>query len=158
MYSASLKPEHSPNTDPTISKLLWTKEQSHPSALSIPYLRKNLQLFVSSLTRTLLQGSFVPLDPLMELRSCSLGKRMARFGFASISGLNRISKKDHYPLPLISDLLDAPRKAQVYTKIDLQHAYHLVHITAGDKWKTAFWTHYSSFEWLVIPKDRKSVV
>src|SRR5882672_5763041 len=27
-------------------------------------------------------------------------------------GLNRISKKDRYPLPLISDLLDAPRKAR----------------------------------------------
>jgi len=26
-------------------------------------------------------------------------------------GLNHISKKDHYPLPLISDLLDSPRKA-----------------------------------------------
>jgi len=26
-------------------------------------------------------------------------------------GLNRISKKDQYPLPLISDLLDAPQKA-----------------------------------------------
>ena len=53
-------------------------------------------------------------------------------------GLNWISKKDHYPLPLISDLLNAPRKARVYTKIDLRHAYHLVRITAGDEWKTAF--------------------
>jgi len=40
--------------------------------------------------------------------------------------LNRISKKDRYPLPLISDLLDSPRKARVYSKIDLHHAYHLV--------------------------------
>ena len=34
-------------------------------------------------------------------------------------GLNRITKKDCYPLPLITDLLDAPRKARVYAKIDL---------------------------------------
>jgi hypothetical protein len=34
-------------------------------------------------------------------------------------GLNKITKKDHYPLPLISDLLDVPRKACIYTKIDL---------------------------------------
>ena len=67
-------------------------------------------------------------------------------------GLNRISKKDRYPLPLISDLLDAPRKAWVYTKIDLRHAYHLVRITAGDEWKTAFRTRYGSFEWLVMPE------
>ncbi len=34
-------------------------------------------------------------------------------------GLNKISKKDHYPLPLISDLLDF---ACIYTKLDLRHA------------------------------------
>jgi len=34
-------------------------------------------------------------------------------------GLNKITKKDQYPLPLISDLLDSPRKARIYTKIDL---------------------------------------
>jgi len=33
--------------------------------------------------------------------------------------LNKITKKDQYPLPLISDLLDSPRKAHIYTKIDL---------------------------------------
>ena len=65
-------------------------------------------------------------------------------------GLNHISKKDRYLLPLISDLLDSPRKAQVYSKIDLCHAYHLVHIANGDEWKTAFRTRYRSFEWSVI--------
>jgi len=34
-------------------------------------------------------------------------------------GLNRLTKKDRYPLPLIYDLLDAPGKARIYTKIDL---------------------------------------
>ena len=60
--------------------------------------------------------------------------------------LNRISKKDRYPLPLISDLLDSPRKARIYSKIDLCHAYHLVCITDSDEWKTAFRTCYRLFE------------
>jgi len=68
----------------------------------------------------------------------------------SFCSLNHISKKDCYPLPLISDLLDSSRKAWVYSKIDLSHAYHLVHIADGDEWKTAFRTHYGSFEWFVI--------
>ena len=59
---------------------------------------------------------------------------------------NCISKKDCYPLLLISNLLDSPRKAWVYSKIDLHHAYHLVCIANGDKWKTAFRTCYGSFE------------
>ena len=67
--------------------------------------------------------------------------------------LNYISKKDCYPLPLISDLLDSPHKAWVYSKIDLCHAYHLVCITDGNEWKTAFRTHYRSFEWSVISFD-----
>jgi len=60
--------------------------------------------------------------------------------------LNQISKKDHYSLPLISDLLDSPCKAQVYSKIDVCHAYYLVHITNSDEWKTAFRIHYRLFE------------
>ena len=64
--------------------------------------------------------------------------------------LNCIFKKDCYLLPLISDLLDSPHKAQVYSKIDLHHTYHLVCITNGDKWKTVFKIYYRSFEWSVM--------
>jgi len=66
-------------------------------------------------------------------------------------GLNKITKKDRYPLPLISDLLDSPSHAKIYSKIDLRHAYHLVRIAPGDEWKTAFHTRYGSYEWLVMP-------
>jgi len=41
-------------------------------------------------------------------------------------GLNKMTQKDCYPIPLLSDLLDAPNKARVYSKIDLRSAYHLV--------------------------------
>src|SRR5260221_711751 len=65
--------------------------------------------------------------------------------------LNRVTEKDRYPLPLISDLLMSPAPARIYSKIDLKHAYHLVRITEGDEPKTAFRTHYSSYEWRVMP-------
>jgi hypothetical protein len=67
-------------------------------------------------------------------------------------GLNKISRKDRYPLPLISDLLDSPGKARIYTKIDLRHAYHLVRIRDGNEPKTDFRTKWGSFEWLVMPE------
>jgi Reverse transcriptase (RNA-dependent DNA polymerase)/Retroviral aspartyl protease len=66
-------------------------------------------------------------------------------------GLNKITKKDRYPLPLISDLLSTAGKARIYTTLDLRHAYHLVRIADGDEWKTAFRTRYGSFEWRVMP-------
>ena len=64
--------------------------------------------------------------------------------------LNHISKKNCYSLLFISNLLDSPRKVWVYSKINLCHAYHLVHIANDDEWKTAFRTYYGSFEWSVM--------
>ena len=53
-------------------------------------------------------------------------------------GLNKITIKNRYPLPLISGLLDQLNQAKIYTKIDLRGAYNLVRIKEGDEWKTAF--------------------
>src|SRR5260370_22802106 len=50
--------------------------------------------------------------------------------------LNKVTQKDHYPLPLIADLLDSPGPGRIYMKIDLKYAYHLVQIANGmnPKW------------------------
>ena len=65
-------------------------------------------------------------------------------------GLNKITKKDRYPLPLISNLLDCASKAHIYTALDLQDAYNLIQIHSGDEWKTTFRTRYGSYESLVM--------
>jgi hypothetical protein len=64
--------------------------------------------------------------------------------------LNKITKKDRYPLPLIPDPLDRLHSACVYTKLDLHGAYNLVCIADGDEWKTAFHTRYGSYEFQVM--------
>ena len=66
-------------------------------------------------------------------------------------GLNKVTKKNHYPLPLISGLLDQLGRARIFTKIDLKGAYNLVRIKEGDEWKTAFRTRYGHFEYNVMP-------
>src|SRR5260221_9598811 len=65
--------------------------------------------------------------------------------------LNRVTEKDHYPLPLIPDLLNSLGPARIYSKIDLKHAYHLVQIAEGDEPKTTFCMRYGSYEWRVMP-------
>jgi len=58
--------------------------------------------------------------------------------------------KDRYPIPLVSNLLDASKGARLYTKIDLRSTYHLVQIALGNEWKTTFCICYSLFEWMVM--------
>ena len=66
-------------------------------------------------------------------------------------GLNSITIKNCYPLPLISELLDRLNGATIFSKIDLKDAYYQIQIKEGDKWKTAFYTHYGHFEFLIMP-------
>ena len=65
--------------------------------------------------------------------------------------LNKLTRKDRYPLPLISEALDRLSGAAIYTKLDIRAAYNLIQIRAGDKWKTAFRTRYGHYEYQVMP-------
>ena len=66
-------------------------------------------------------------------------------------GLNKITRKDRYPLPLIYETLRNIGRAKWYTKLDVIAAFHKIRITDGDEWKTAFRTRYGLYEWLVTP-------
>jgi len=47
--------------------------------------------------------------------------------------LNSITKKDKYPLPLISKIQDRIGNAKIFIKIDLKWAYHQIRIKEGDE-------------------------
>ncbi len=66
-------------------------------------------------------------------------------------GLNNLTIKNRYPLPLVGELLDRLGRARRFTQLDLTNAYHLMRIREGDKWKTAFRTRYGHFEYQVMP-------
>ncbi|OAQ59084.1 retrovirus polyprotein [Purpureocillium lilacinum] len=66
-------------------------------------------------------------------------------------GLNAITKKDRYPLPLIEETLRSLSKAKRLTKLDVIAAFHKLRVAEGDEWKTAFRTRYGLYEWLVTP-------
>ena len=51
-------------------------------------------------------------------------------------GLNKVTIRNRYALPLISSLLERVNGAKFFTKIDLRGAYNLVQIRPGDEWKS----------------------
>lgn len=66
-------------------------------------------------------------------------------------GLNDITVKNKYPLPLIDSAFGFLHQATIFSKLDLRKAYHLVRIKEGEEWKTAFKTPLGHFEYLVMP-------
>ena len=66
-------------------------------------------------------------------------------------GINAITVKDRYPLPLIRETLRNMATARWFTKLDIISAFHKVRMHPGEEWKTAFRTRYGLFEWNVTP-------
>ena len=59
--------------------------------------------------------------------------------------VNDCSKKDSFPLPKISDCLDAVSGSTYYSTLDLTAGYNQVPVAAEDIPKTAFITKYGLF-------------
>ena len=64
--------------------------------------------------------------------------------------LNKVTVKNKYPLPHIDDLFDQLQGACTFSKINLRSGYHQLKIRATDVLKTAFWTRYGHYEFLVM--------
>ena len=66
-------------------------------------------------------------------------------------GLNNVTVKNKYPLPLMDPLREQVKGATVFTKFDLRDGYYLIRIREGEEWKMAFRTQYGQFEYKVMP-------
>ena len=65
--------------------------------------------------------------------------------------VNKITKRDAYPLPRIDEILDSLGKAKWFTSLDLASGYWQVEMNETDREKTAFVTKQGIFEFNVMP-------
>ena len=59
--------------------------------------------------------------------------------------LNRIIKKDKYPLPLIDKTFRRITKAKVFTKLNIRHVFHRICIHPDSEKLIAFGTYYGAY-------------
>ena len=65
-------------------------------------------------------------------------------------GLNKVTLKNRYPIPLMSELKEHLNRAKIFTKLDLKNSYYLIRIAKGDEPKTAFRTRFGLYKWKVM--------
>jgi hypothetical protein len=56
--------------------------------------------------------------------------------------MNARLKKDVYPLPLISEILERFEKAKLFTKLDVRNAFHRIRMNPGSEDITIFRTRF----------------
>ncbi len=64
--------------------------------------------------------------------------------------LNNITVKNCYSLLLISETLNHLSEVKIFIKLDLKNAYHHIKIKKDNEWKTAFYTCYSHFKYIIM--------
>jgi len=65
--------------------------------------------------------------------------------------LNRVTIKNRYPLPLMTEIMDRIKGATEFTRLDVRDAFNRLRVAEGDEAKTAFRTRYGHYEYLVMP-------
>ena len=108
-------------------------------------LKKYLE---ENLSKRFIRASFSPAAaPVLFVKKPSGGLWFC----VNYCGLNALTVKNKYPLPLIRETLDRLCKAVYFTKLDIVAAFNKICMAEGEEWKTAFRTRLRLYEYLVMP-------
>ena len=145
----ALLPLHKARIDHSIEleRDIKRKEKEVLQGLLYNILRDKLLVLQKTLIDLLNKG-FIYISSLLAIALilfvCKLSRGL-RF-YIDYQGLNHITKKDYYLLPLIYKILQNISKVRQFIKLDIIIMFHKIRIIDRDKQKTAFQTYYRLFK------------
>ncbi|KJZ68492.1 hypothetical protein HIM_12118 [Hirsutella minnesotensis 3608] len=114
--------------------------------------REQLETMKEYLQDSLQKGFIEPSSAQFGSPVCFAKKKDGKLRFCvDFRELNQLTKKDRYPIPLISETLDRIAKAKIFTKLDIRQAFHRIRLEPDSVELTAFRTRYGQFHYKVLP-------
>ncbi|KAK2626439.1 hypothetical protein QTJ16_003614 [Diplocarpon rosae] len=125
-----------------------TMKTAHLYKMSEPELEKMREYLIDNLKKGFIKPSNSSYSsPVLFVKKPGGGLRFC----IDYRHLNSLTKKDRYPLPLITETLDRLAHSVVFTKLDVRHAFHRILMEPSSMTWAAFRTRYGSFEPVVLP-------
>jgi hypothetical protein len=135
----AMKIETDPNADPPVRPIIRL------SIAELDELKKQLD---ELLRKGFIKPSTSPYGaPVLFVKKKDGTLRMC----VDYRGLNRITRKNRYPLPRIDELIDRLKGARYFSKLDLREGYHQQRVFEPHTHKTAFRCRYGHYEFNVVP-------
>ena len=111
------------------------------------------QLFIKEEIQRLLEaGLIVPsksqwTSPVVVVEKKNGKKRLC----VDYRKLNKVTKRDNYPLPRVDDMLETLSESQWFSSLDLASGFWQVELDAKDREKSTFITRFGTYEFTVMP-------
>ena len=128
-------PPHRPGINHTFTlKKGKNRQEKNPPWGPLYRITRNKLLILQKTLNELLNKGFIRANnsPAKAPVLFAKKKRGLRF-YIDYRGLNNITKKNQYPLPLIKETLSGISKAKYFTKLNITTAFHKIRIAKGQK-------------------------
>lgn len=159
-FPALTQPVHLPTTDNTIpGPCHYIETGDSPPVFARPrrLTDEKLQAVKDEFTHLLKAGIIEPSEsswssPIHLVKKANGGWRVC----GDYRALNSVTRPDKYPIPNIQTVSDRLYGSTVFSKIDLQQAYHQIKIRPEDRPKTAVTTPFGLYQYLSVPFGLKN--
>ena len=123
-------------------------EHSALRGMSVPQLEFVKKFLEEHLKKGFIEASSAPCSsPILLAKKPGGGIRFC----VDYRKLNKLTKKDAYPLPLIAETIARLKKAVIFTKIDIRQAFHKLRMAVESEDATTFASRFGAYKWKVMP-------
>ncbi|EED23846.1 retrovirus polyprotein, putative [Talaromyces stipitatus ATCC 10500] len=116
--------------------------------MSLEELEAARECIIDNLNKGFIESSNAPFtSPMIMAEKPGGGLRFC----VDYRKLNKLTKKDRYPFPLIEEIFKRLSRARIFTKLDIRQCFHRIRMHTDSKDLTTFRCRYGTYKYKIKP-------